>query len=71
MEMDFWSKKPGRPKAIPDALEPAVVRLYELGCGYRRIAKILREQHGANPSFSSVKRVLARRGILNKRGPNV
>lgn len=71
METDIRSRRAGRPRAIPDALEPVVVELHCAGYGYRAIARILREEHGANPSFTSVKRELVRLGRVNKRGPFV
>lgn len=69
MEKDIRSRRAGRPRAIPDALEPVVVELHGAGYGYRAIARILREEHGANTSFTSVRRVLVRLGRVNKRGP--
>jgi hypothetical protein len=51
-------RKPGRPLAIAPELEPIVVELYRRGYGYRSIARVLREEYGASPSFTTVKRLL-------------
>jgi len=69
METSISLRRAGRPRAIPEALEPIVMELYQAGYGYRAIARILREEHGATPSFTSVKRVLVRLGKVNKRRP--
>ena len=42
-------RKPGRPRAIPEEMEPVLVDLYRNGHGYRAIARILRSGHGLNP----------------------
>jgi transposase-like protein len=57
-------RKPGRPRAIPAELEPTVIDLYNLGYGYRAIAKTLRKDYYLNPDFSTVKRTLKRLGTL-------
>lgn len=62
------ARKPGRPRAIPFALEPTVRKLYYLGYGYRAIAGILRKDYHLNPDFSTVKRTLLRLGILPHSG---
>ena len=59
-------RKPGRPKAIPEKYEPLVVELYEQGYGYRAIARILREEYGLNPDYTSVRRTLIRLGKVKK-----
>lgn len=64
MDTQIRLRKAGRPLAIPESLAPVVLRLYEAGHGYRAIARILREQHGLNPSFTSVKRALLRMGVI-------
>jgi len=51
-------RKAGRPRAIPAELEPVVVGLYRQGYGYRAIARILRNEYGINPHFSSVRKTL-------------
>ena len=61
-------RKPGRPRAIPKEMEPFLVELYRQGHGYRAIARILREQYGLNPHFSSVRKTLIRLGIVKKKG---
>ena len=52
------ARKPGRPRAIPEALESVVVGLYRQGHGYRAIARILRNEYEINPHFSSVRKTL-------------
>jgi hypothetical protein len=56
------ARNPGRPRAIPEALESVVIDLYRQGCGYRAIARILRNEYGINPHFSSVRKTLIRLG---------
>ena len=60
------SRKPGRPRAIPGKLEPVVINLYRQGSGYRSIARILRNEYGHNPHFSSVRKVLIRLGEIKR-----
>ena len=49
-------RKPGRPRAIPEDIEPVVVDLYEQGYGYRAIARILNTpEYGINAHFSSIR----------------
>lgn len=55
-------RKPGRPRAIPTKMERVVVELYREGYGYRAIARILREEYGLNPHYSSVRKTLIRLG---------
>ena len=59
-------RKPGRPRAIPEEYEPVVVELYDHGYGYRAIARILREECGLNPDYTSVRRTLIRLGKVKK-----
>ena len=58
------ARKPGRPRVIIHELEPVVVELYQQGYGYRAIANILRQDHGINLHFSSVRKTLIRLGTL-------
>jgi DNA invertase Pin-like site-specific DNA recombinase len=58
------ARKPGRPRAIPLEMEGVVVELYRQGNGYRAIARALREKHGLNPHYSSVRKTLIRLGEL-------
>ena len=60
MEKKVRLKSAGRPRAIPEALEPLVLDLYGNGYGYRAIARILKEEHGLNPDYTTVRRVLKR-----------
>ena len=56
-------RKSGRPRAIPEDIEPVVVDLYERGYGYRTISRILnRREHGINAHFSSIRKTLIRLG---------
>jgi transposase len=57
-------RRPGRPRAIPSKLEPAVVELHKRGYGYRAVARILRNEYGISADFSTVKRVLKRLGCI-------
>lgn len=59
-------RKPGRPRAIPADMERVVVELYREGYGYRAIARILREEHGLNPHYSSVRKTLIRLGKMQR-----
>ena len=59
-------RKPGRPRAIPEEYEPLVAELYDQGYGYRAIARILREECGLNPDYTSVRRILIRLGKVKK-----
>jgi len=62
-EIPIKARKSGRPRAIPQELEPVVVDLYEHGYGYRAIARILRgSDYGINPHFSSARLTLIRLG---------
>ena len=63
------ARKPGRPRAIPEDLESVVVELYRQGHGYRAIARILRNEYGINPHFSSVRKVLLRLSIIKPGDP--
>jgi hypothetical protein len=61
-------RKCGRPRAIPVEYEQLVVKLYQLGYGYRSIARFLREtEFGLNPHFSSVRKLLIRVGKVKIR----
>ena len=63
------ARKPGRPRAIPEALESVVIKLYRQGYGYRAIARILRNEYEINPHFSSVRKTLLRLGVIKPRDP--
>ena len=56
------ARKPGRPRAIPVEMERVVVELYRQEYGYRAITRILREEYGLNPHYSSVRKTLIRLG---------
>ena len=55
--------QPGRPRAIPEQLEPLVIELYRRGSGYRSIATLLGHDYAIRADFSSVKRLLRRLGV--------
>ena len=62
-EMPVKARKAGRPRAIPEDMEPVVVELYDRGYGYRAIARILNTpEYGLNVHFSSVRKTLMRLG---------
>ena len=60
------ARKPGRPRAIPEEMDPVLVELYNRGYGYRAIARILRKDYGLNPHYSSVRKTLIRLGEIRK-----
>ncbi len=65
-EMPAKGRKAGRPKAIPRELEPAVVKLWECGYGYRAIARILNTpEYGVHAHFTSIRKALIRLGKVN------
>lgn len=57
--LNATSRKPGRPRAIPEALVPQVMALYKDGLGYRAIARELRLQ-GVSADWSTVRRLIKR-----------
>jgi transposase len=59
-------RAPGRPPAIPSQLESTVIGIYKRGYGYRAIARILREEFGVNPDFTTVRRLLKKLGLLDR-----
>ena len=63
MSMPIKTRRPGRPRAIPEDIEPVVVELWERGYGYRAIARILNTpEYGLNVHLSSVRKTLMRLG---------
>ncbi|MCJ7656106.1 MAG: hypothetical protein MUO97_12565 [Dehalococcoidia bacterium] len=50
-------RRPGRPRAIPEALIPKVISLYQEGLGYRAVARELR-QEGISVDWSTVRRIV-------------
>ena len=54
-------RRAGRPRAIPEALIPKVISLYQQGLGYRAIARELR-QEGISVDWSTVRRVVKAHG---------
>ena len=57
MNLKAVERKPGRPRAIPEALIPKVLSLYHEGLGYRAVARELR-QEGISVDWSTVRRVV-------------
>lgn len=57
MNLKAAEGKPGRPKAIPEALIPKVLSLYEEGLGYRAVARELR-QEGISVNWSTIRRIV-------------
>ena len=57
MNLKAVARKPGRPKAISEALIPKVLSLYQQGLGYRAVARELR-QKGISVDWSTVRRVV-------------
>ncbi|MFC1944249.1 hypothetical protein ACFLX5_01950 [Chloroflexota bacterium] len=63
VKMPVKARKAGRPRAIPEEIEPVVVELYDHGYGYRAIAGILNTaEYGINVHFSSIRKTLIRLG---------
>jgi hypothetical protein len=58
---ELLERKPGRPKALPEALIPKVLSFYEGGLGYRAIARELRNE-GISVNWSTVRRVIKAQG---------
>jgi len=57
MNLKPVGRKPGRPRAIPEALVPKVLSLYYQGLGYRAVARELR-QEGICVDWSTVRRIV-------------
>jgi hypothetical protein len=57
MNLKAVERKPGRPRAVPEALIPKVLSLYEEGLGYRAVARELRHQ-GIYADWSTVRRII-------------
>jgi len=57
MNFKAVKRKPGRPKAIPEAFVPKVLSLYQQGLGYRAVARELR-QEGLSVNWSTVRRIV-------------
>jgi transposase-like protein len=50
-------RRPGRPRAIPEALIPKVISLYQEGLGYRAVARELRRE-GISADWSTIRRIV-------------
>ena len=57
MNFEVVARKPGRPRAVPEALIPKVVSLYHEGLGYRAVARELR-QEGISVDWSTIRRII-------------
>jgi len=57
MNGDNIRRKPGRPRAIPEAMIPRLLHLYNEGLGYRAVARELSKQ-GMYADWSTVRRVI-------------
>ena len=57
MNGDSIRRKPGRPRAIPEAVIPRLLHLYDEGLGYRAVARELSKQ-GIYADWSTVRRVI-------------
>jgi hypothetical protein len=51
------NRKPGRPRAIPPDFGPKIIHLYDMGLGYRAIARELRGE-GLSVDWSTVRRLV-------------
>jgi len=60
-KLKLVERKPGRPRAIPEALIPKVLSLYEEGLGYRAVARELREE-GVSVNWSTIRRIVKAHG---------
>ena len=57
MRSNGIERKPGRPRAIPEELEPEVISLYKQGFGYRATARELGKR-GISVNWSTVRRLI-------------
>ena len=57
MNPEVVERKPGRPRAVPEALIPKVLSLYRQGLGYRAVARELR-QEGISVDWSTIRRIV-------------
>lgn len=60
-------RRPGRPRAIPEALIPRVLSLYQGGLGYRAIAREL-TRDGVSVDYCSVRRLIKSTGAYHADG---
>ena len=54
------NKKSGRPRAIPPELVPKILHLYNVGLGYRAIAREMRGE-GLSVDWSTIRRLVKTR----------
>ncbi len=62
--LPFKTRKPGRPNAIPETMEPFVLESYHRGYGYRAIAGKLRTS-GITVDWSTIRRIIKRKTSTN------
>jgi len=68
MSMPIKVRKAGRPRAIPEEVEPVVAELYDRGYGYRAIGRELNTpEYGINAHFSTIRKTLIRLGKVTGR----
>ena len=60
MNSGVVERKPGRPRAIPEALIPKVLALYHEGLGYRAVARELRGE-SISVDWSTIRRIIKAR----------
>jgi len=63
--MNIRLRQAGRPRAIPEALESVVMELYEAGCVYRAIARILEKEHEITITKSGRENIITRQAELH------
>jgi hypothetical protein len=67
MNGDNIRRKPGRPRAIPEAVIPRLLHLYDEGLGYRAVARELSKQ-GVYADWSTVRRLIkSHRAVDNEK----
>ena len=57
MRSNVIERKPGRPRSIPEELEPEVISIYKQGLGYRATARELGKK-GISVNWSTVRRLI-------------
>ena len=57
MDFNEIQRKPGRPRAVPEAVLPKVLSLYREGLGYRAVARELRKE-GISVDWSTIRRIV-------------
>jgi len=61
--MPTKTRLPGRPRAIPEHIEPVATNLWQKGYVYRAIVRILNiSEYGINTHYNSIRKILIRLG---------